>query len=78
MDKENLLKYGPIAVVVISLLLQWNMFATPTDIEKTHREILSEVAGRYVAKEQFNDVKVDMRDMQLKIDRIYDKIIGDK
>ena len=78
MDKENLLKYGPLAIVVISILLQWNMFARPADVEILHRVILTEVAERYVAKEQYNDVKTQMRDIQLKIDKIYDKIMGNK
>ena len=78
MDKEIIKQYAPIAFVVIALLFQWNVFSRPVDLELLHREILSEVAGKYVQKEQFNDLKVDMRDMQVKIDRIYDKIIGNK
>lgn len=78
MDKEIIKQYAPIAFVVIALLIQWNVFSRPVDLELLHREILSEVAGKYVQKEQFNDLKVDMRDMQVKIDRIYDKIIGNK
>ncbi len=78
MDKETIIKYAPAAVVAIALLIQWNMFATPTDVERKHREILNEVADKYVAKEQYIDVKEQMRDIQLKVDRIYDKIIGAK
>lgn len=78
MDKETIIKYAPAAVVVIALLIQWNMFATPADMEIKHREILNEVAEKYVAKEQYNDVKEQMRDIQLKVDKIYDKIMGIK
>ena len=78
MDKETLIKYAPVAVVVIALILQWNLFVTPADVEIKHREILNEVAEKYVAKEQYNDVKSQMHDIQLKIDKIYDKIMGVK
>ena len=78
MDKETLVKYSPIAVVVIALILQWNMFATPIDVEKKHREILNEVAERYMTKEQATDFRIQLNDMQNKIDKIYDVIITSK
>lgn len=78
MDKETLIKYSPIAVVVIALILQWNMFATPTDMERKHREILNEIAERYMTKEQASDFRIQLNDMQNKIDKIYDVIITSK
>lgn len=78
MDKEAIIKYSPIAVVVIAIILQWNMFATPTDMEKKHREILNEVAERYMTKEQASDFRIQLNDMQNKIDKIYDVIITSK
>ena len=78
MDKEALIKYSPIAVVVIALLLQWNMFARPIDVEVMHRVILDEVAEKYLTKEQAIDFKTQLGDMQKKIDKIYDKIITTK
>lgn len=78
MDKETLIKYSPIAVLVIALILQWNMFATPTDVERKHREILNEIAERYMTKEQATDFRIQLNDMQNKIDKIYDVIITSK
>ena len=75
MDKETLIKFSPVAVVVIAIILQWNMFATPTDVEKKHREIINEISEKYMTKEQANDLKNQLSDMQRKIDKIYDKII---
>lgn len=76
MDKEQILKYSPIAVVVIALIIQWNMFATPTDVERKHREILNEVSEKYMTKEQATDFRSQLSDMQRKIDKIYDVIIA--
>ena len=78
MDKDTIIKYSPIAFVVIAILLQWQMFARPADIEVLHREILIEVSNKYMTKEQANDMKLQLKDIQVKIDKIYDKVIGVK
>lgn len=78
MDKEILVKYSPIAVVVIAIIVQWNMFARPIDVEIMHRVILDEVGEKYLTKEQAIDFKTQLGDMQRKIDKIYDKIMTNK
>ena len=75
MDKELLIKYSPIAMVVIAVIIQWNMFSTPADVERKHREIINEVSEKYMTKEQATDFRVQLSDMQRKIDKIYDVII---
>jgi hypothetical protein len=75
MDKETIAKYAPAAMVIIALIFQWNLFVTPDKLEQKHREILTDIADRYTTKEQFNDVKNQLSDMQKKIDKIYEKII---
>ena len=76
MDKETVQKYAPMAVVVIALLIQWQVFARPVDLERLHREILIEVSAKYMTKEQANDMKLQLKDIQNKVDKIYDKVIG--
>lgn len=78
MDKELIKQYSPIALVIIALLIQWQVFARPVDLEVLHREILIEVSGKYQTKEQANDMKLQLKDIQSKIDKIYDKVIGVK
>lgn len=72
MDKESLIKYSPIALVVISLIFQWHLFVTPEKLEIKHREILKDVAQTYTTKEQYNDLKTQLSAMQQKIDKMYD------
>lgn len=72
MDKETALKYAPAIVVIISLIFQWNLFVTPEKLEIKHREILKDVSETYTTKEQYNDLKTQLGDMQKKIDKIYD------
>ena len=74
MDKDSVIKYAPIALVIIGLIFQWNLFVTPERLEIKHREILNDVAARYTTKEQHNDLKEQLSDMQKKIDKIYDVI----
>ena len=78
MDRATIEKYGPIALVIIALLIQWNIFVTPEKLEVKHREILEEIADKYTTKEMSNQFNLKLDDMQHKIDRIYDKIITNK
>lgn len=78
MDKENILKYAPIVLVVVAMLFQYNLFVTPEKLEIKHREILNDVSERYTTKEQYNDVKTQLSAMQSKIDKIYDIITTNK
>lgn len=76
MDKELVMRYAPVTVVVIAMILQWNLFVRPEQQEALHREILIEVSNKYMTKEQANDLKVQLKDIQSKVDKIYDKVIG--
>lgn len=72
MDKDTIFKYGPLALVVVSIILQWGLFVTPERLEIKHREILKDVAQVYSTKEQYNDLKGQLNNMSVKIDKIYD------
>ena len=78
-DLNSLVKdYGPLAAIMVVILIQWNVFVTPEKLEVKHREILSEVAQIYTTKEVSNQFNLKLDDMQRKIDKIYDKLIMDK
>jgi peptidoglycan hydrolase CwlO-like protein len=76
MDKATLEKYAPFALIIIAIILQWNVFVTPAQLEVKHREILKEVSEVYTTKEMSNDLKSQLNDMQKKIDKIYEKIMS--
>ncbi len=76
MDKEILIKYAPWLVVALGFFMSYNLFVTPVQLEKAHREILIEVSQRYTTKETSNMQKAQLDDMQHKIDKIYDKIMS--
>lgn len=74
--EKYIYKYLPIGLVGIALIFQYNLFVTPERLEVKHREILNDIAKSYTTKEQYNDLKNQLNAMQIKIDKIYDVIIG--
>ena len=47
-------------------------------MEKVHREILEEVSEKYMTRQESLNFKEQLSDMQKKVDKIYDVIIGGK
>lgn len=74
MDKETLIKYAPLIIVIFAVFFQYNLFVTPAQLEIKHREILVDVADRYTTKEQHDELNKQLTSMQQKIDKIYDII----
>ena len=62
----------------MKLFLQYKLFVTPQELEIQHREILEEVSIKYMTKEESHNLKEQISDMQNKVDKIYDAIIGGK
>ena len=74
--EQYIFKYLPVGLVGIALIFQFNLFVTPEKLEVKHREILNDISKTYTTKEQYNDLKNQLNAMQIKIDKIYDVIIG--
>ena len=75
MEKEFITKYAPVVLIILSIFIQYNLFVTPQALEKQHREILDEVSQKYMTKEESINLKVQLSDMQKKVDKIYDYIV---
>lgn len=79
MDKDTLWKYAPVLLMGIAIIFQYNLFVTPERLEQKHREILQEVSSVYLTKEQYkeqyDDLKSQMNDIQKKLDEIYKIVI---
>ena len=74
-NKEILIRYAPWLLVVLMFFWQYNVFVTPAELERRTLEIYQTVAMRYATKEQTDDLKASLTDIQKKIDKIYEKII---
>lgn len=72
---EVFVNYAPVIVVVLMFLLHERIVVTPEQLEKKHREILSEIEKRFTTKNSFEDLKSQFCEMKDKIDKIYDCLI---
>lgn len=75
MNKEDLVKYAPWLIVGFMFFVQYNVFVTPSQLERRTLEIYQYVSVKYATKEQTDDLKKSLVDIQQKIDKIYEKII---
>lgn len=75
MDKELFQKYAPWIVVACIFFMQYKIFVTPAELERRTLEIYQNIAMHYTTKEQTDDLKKSLVDIQQKIDKIYEKII---
>lgn len=78
MDKEIISRYAPVILIVLITFFQCNLFVTPQELERQHREILETVSQKYMTKEESLNLKAQISDVQHKVDKIYDAIIGGK
>ena len=78
MEKEFFTKYAPIILIVFTMFFQFKLFTTPQELEILHREILEEISEKYMTQAESHNLKEQISDMQKKVDKIYDAIIGGK
>lgn len=78
MDINVINEYIPlIATCVMIYLLKMNVFVRPEELEIAHRKILEEIDKKYATKETSDHINKQISDIQDKIDKIYDKLIGE-
>ena len=73
--------YGIIIVLFPSyycccvFLVQQRIVVTPEQLERKHREILSDIENRFVSIHSYEDLKSQFSEIKDKIDKIYDCLI---
>ena len=72
---EKFFEYAPIILVIIMFCINYRVFVNPVDLEKKHREILSDIDNKYASKTTVNELKSQFHDMAEKIDKIYNILI---
>lgn len=78
MNKDIFYKFAPIILILVTFILQYNLFVTPEKLEQTHREILSEVSQVYTTRTEFGNMKEQIVDINKKLDKIYDTLIKER
>ena len=72
---EKFLEYAPIILVIIMFCINYRVFVNPVDLEKKHREILSDIDNKYASKTTVDELKSQFHDLAEKIDKIYNILI---
>ena len=72
---EKFLEYAPLILVIIMFCINYRVFVNPVDLEKKHREILSDIDNKYASKTTVDELKSQFHDMAVKIDKIYNILI---
>ncbi|MCQ2789863.1 MAG: hypothetical protein MJ229_05755 [bacterium] len=72
------IQYAPVLVIVMMFLIQQRVIVTPEQLEKKHREILSDAEEKFATLSSVKDLKEQFSDMKEKIDKIYECIISVK
>ena len=78
MDKEVLIRFAPVILVVFITFFQYNLFVTPRELEVVHREVLETVSEKYLTKSESNALKEQISELQNKVDKIYNLLISRK
>ena len=72
---EKIFEYAPLILVLIMFCINYRIFVNPVDLEKKHREILSDIDNKYASKTTVDELKGQFHDMAEKIDKIYNILI---
>ncbi|MBQ2871242.1 hypothetical protein IJE86_06040 [bacterium] len=75
MDYQNFVEFAPIVLIIVGFLIQHRLVVTPEQLERTHREILSEVELRYAKQDSVCDLKDQISDINVKITKIYELVV---
>ena len=75
---ETLLYYSPVIIVVLVFLIQQRIVVTPEQLERKHREILTDIENRFVTIKSYEDLKSQFNEIKEKKGEIYDCLIISK
>ncbi len=78
MDKDKFVQYAPVIIVILGFLLTYNVFVTPAVLEKRLSEYDQKMEQTYATKSEVSRQQKQLDDIFVKIDKIYDYIIGKK
>ncbi len=75
---ELYLSSAAIILVVVCFCIQFGMFVRPVELEKKHREIMDEVASKYVNIGVMDGFREELKDMKCKLEQIYNILLKRK
>ena len=76
-DKDTLLQYAPILIVVMGYFISYNIFVTPSVLEERLDKFNSKIETTYATKSEVSRQQKQLDDVLLKIDKIYDILVNE-
>lgn len=77
-DLETLIKFSPVIVVVFCFFVSYKVFITPIDLENRLQKYDEHIEKMYATKKEVEQQEKQLNTISVKIDKIYDYIIGKK
>ncbi len=69
-------EYSIIILIIFLFFSQNRIFITPEQLEKKHRDIITEVAKRFATSDSLSELKEQFAEIKVKIDKIYERVSG--
>lgn len=77
-DVDTVIKFSPVIVVIFCFFMSYKLFVTPVDLEHRLQKYDEHIEKIYATKTEVEQQEKQLNTISVKIDKIYDYIIGKK
>ena len=77
-DIDTLIKFSPVIIVIFVFFMSYKIFVTPVDLEHRLQQYDAQIERKYASKTEVEQQRKEVDTISVKIDKIYDYIIGKK
>lgn len=78
LDLDTVIKFSPVIVVIFCFFMSYKVFVTPVDLERRLQKYDEHIEKMYATKTEVEQQEKQLNTISVKIDKIYDYIIGKK
>lgn len=75
---DTFIKFSPVIVVIFVFFMSYKIFVTPVDLEHRLQRYDEHIEKIYATKTEIEQQEKQLNNISVKIDKIYDYIIGKK
>ena len=77
-DLDTIVKFSPVIIVIFVFFMSYKIFVTPVDLEHRLQQYDAQIERKYATKTEIEQQEKQLNTISVKIDKIYDYIIGKK
>ncbi len=78
LDVDTLIRFSPVIIVIFCFFMSYKVFVTPVDLERRLQKYDEHIEKMYATKTEVEQQEKQLNIISVKIDKIYDYIIGKK